>query len=81
MDPLQAEQNYLLLLSACFFFGLIRQTRTGVLITFPQLGCYGIPKKGSWPEELARQLIHGYYAFITYIDTMTGYEDQKGHGP
>jgi iduronate 2-sulfatase len=33
---------------------------------------YGIPKKGPCSEELARQLIHGYYACITYIDAMIG---------
>jgi arylsulfatase A-like enzyme len=33
---------------------------------------YGIPKKGPCSEELARQLIHGYYACITYIDTLVG---------
>ena len=39
MDPLQAELNYLLLLSACFFFGLIRQTCTSVLIARPSRVC------------------------------------------
>ena len=29
---------------------------------------YGIPKKGPCSDDLARQLIHGYYACITYID-------------
>jgi arylsulfatase A-like enzyme len=33
---------------------------------------YGIPKKGSCSDELARRLIHGYYACISYIDTMVG---------
>jgi len=33
---------------------------------------YGIPKKGPCSDELARQLIHGYYACITYIDTLIG---------
>jgi len=33
---------------------------------------YGIPKKGPCSEELARQLIHGYYACITYIDALVG---------
>lgn len=33
---------------------------------------YGIPKKGPCSDELARQLIHGYYACITYIDAMVG---------
>ncbi|TKJ36319.1 MAG: iduronate sulfatase [Planctomycetes bacterium B3_Pla] len=33
---------------------------------------YGIPKKGPCSDELARQLIHGYYACITYIDAMIG---------
>jgi arylsulfatase A-like enzyme len=33
---------------------------------------YGIPKKGPCSDELARTLIHGYYACITYIDAMIG---------
>jgi arylsulfatase A-like enzyme len=33
---------------------------------------YGIPKKGPCSDELARQLIHGYYACITYIDALIG---------
>lgn len=33
---------------------------------------YGIPKKGPCSAELARRLIHGYYACITYIDAMIG---------
>lgn len=33
---------------------------------------YGIPKKGPCSDDLARQLIHGYYACITYIDAQIG---------
>jgi arylsulfatase A-like enzyme len=33
---------------------------------------YGIPKKGPCSDELARRLIHGYYACISYIDAMIG---------
>jgi arylsulfatase A-like enzyme len=33
---------------------------------------YGIPKKGPCSVVLARQLIHGYYACITYIDAQVG---------
>jgi iduronate 2-sulfatase len=33
---------------------------------------YGIPKKGPCSDELARQLIHGYYACVSYIDTQIG---------
>ncbi|UCE48084.1 MAG: sulfatase [Phycisphaerales bacterium] len=33
---------------------------------------YGIPKKGPCSDKLARQLIHGYYACITYIDALIG---------
>ena len=33
---------------------------------------YGIPKKGPCSDELARQLIHGYYACVTYIDALIG---------
>jgi arylsulfatase A-like enzyme len=33
---------------------------------------YGIPKEGPCSDELARQLIHGYYACVSYIDTMIG---------
>jgi len=32
----------------------------------------GIPKEGSLPDELARTLIHGYYASVTYIDAQIG---------
>ena len=33
---------------------------------------YGIPKKGPCSDELARTLIHGYYACVTYIDAQIG---------
>ena len=33
---------------------------------------YGIPKKGPCSDELARQLIHGYYACVSYTDAMIG---------
>ena len=33
---------------------------------------YGIPKKGPCPDELARQLMHGYYACVSYIDALVG---------
>lgn len=33
---------------------------------------YGIPKKGPCPDELACQLIHGYYACVSYTDAMIG---------
>lgn len=33
---------------------------------------YGIPKKGPCSDELARRLIHGYYACVSYIDAMLG---------
>ena len=33
---------------------------------------YGIPKTGPCSNELARQLIHGYYACVSYIDAMIG---------
>ncbi|MHC4411890.1 MAG: sulfatase, partial [Planctomycetota bacterium] len=33
---------------------------------------YGIPKKGPCSDELARQLIHGYYACVAYIDALVG---------
>jgi len=33
---------------------------------------YGIPKKGPCSDELARQLIHGYYACVSYTDAMVG---------
>jgi iduronate 2-sulfatase len=31
-----------------------------------------IPKKGHLPEDLAKQLIHGYYACVSYIDAQIG---------
>ncbi len=33
---------------------------------------YGVPKKGPCSDELARQLIHGYCACVSYIDAMIG---------
>jgi arylsulfatase A-like enzyme len=33
---------------------------------------YGIPKKGPCSDELARQLIHGYQACVSYTDAMIG---------
>lgn len=35
-------------------------------------GYVGMPKKGPMSEDLARQLIHGYYACISYTDAMVG---------
>lgn len=31
-----------------------------------------IPKKGDLPEDLAKELIHGYYASVSYIDAQIG---------
>jgi arylsulfatase A-like enzyme len=31
-----------------------------------------IPKKGDLPEDLAKELIHGYYAAVSYIDAQIG---------
>jgi iduronate 2-sulfatase len=33
---------------------------------------YGIPKKGPVSEQQARELIHGYYASISYMDAQAG---------
>ena len=33
---------------------------------------YGIPKKGPVSDELARKLIHGYYACVSYTDAQIG---------
>ncbi len=35
-------------------------------------GYMGIPERGPMPDDLARQLIHGYYACISYTDAMVG---------
>jgi arylsulfatase A-like enzyme len=35
-------------------------------------GYFGIPKEGPVPEPLARQLIHGYCACVTYMDAQFG---------
>jgi arylsulfatase A-like enzyme len=32
----------------------------------------GIPKKGRLPDELARTLVHGYYACVSYTDAQIG---------
>jgi iduronate 2-sulfatase len=33
---------------------------------------YGIPKIGPVPDEQARELIHAYYACVTYVDAQVG---------
>lgn len=33
---------------------------------------HGVPKKGPLAPELARQLIHGYYACVSYTDALVG---------
>ena len=35
-------------------------------------GYYGMPLKGPMSDELARDLIHGYYACVSYTDAMIG---------
>jgi len=35
-------------------------------------GYYGMPKEGPVPDELARKLIHGYYACVSYTDAQIG---------
>ena len=33
---------------------------------------YGMPEKGPMPDEDARQLIHGYYACVSFVDAQIG---------
>lgn len=33
---------------------------------------YGMPKEGPMPDDLARKLIHGYYACVSYVDALVG---------
>jgi len=41
--------------------------------SFVELRSYhGIPASGPIPEELARKLIHGYYASVSYVDAQIG---------
>lgn len=35
-------------------------------------GYYGVPKTGEIPDTLARNIIHGYYACVSYIDHQIG---------
>lgn len=35
-------------------------------------GYAGMPAKGPMPDDLARQLIHGYYACVSYMDAQVG---------
>jgi len=35
-------------------------------------GYYGMPKQGAMPDSLARNLLHGYFACISYIDRQVG---------
>ncbi|MGB5419830.1 sulfatase [Algibacter sp.] len=40
---------------------------------YGELRNYGnIPKKGDLPESLAKELIHGYYACVSYVDAQIG---------
>ena len=40
---------------------------------YGELRNYGnIPKKGTLPEDLAKELIHGYYACVSYVDAQIG---------
>ncbi len=40
---------------------------------YGELRNYGnIPKKGDLPEALAKELIHGYYACVSYVDAQIG---------
>jgi arylsulfatase A-like enzyme len=32
----------------------------------------GVPKSGAFPDDLQRELIHGYYACVAYADTLVG---------
>jgi arylsulfatase A-like enzyme len=45
----------------------IALTNWGELRHYP-----GIPKEGDLPEDLARTLIHGYYACVSYTDALVG---------
>lgn len=41
--------------------------------TFGELRAYtGIPRKGPVDDEMARKLIHGYYACVSYMDAQVG---------
>lgn len=43
------------------------------LTNFGELrGYFGIPKEGRIPDDLARELIHGYAACVTYMDAQFG---------
>ncbi|MCC6144823.1 MAG: sulfatase [Candidatus Hydrogenedentes bacterium] len=35
-------------------------------------GYHGMPARGDMPDDLARQLIHGYYACVSYVDAQIG---------
>ena len=37
-----------------------------------ELRNYAVPKKGTLPEDLQRELIHGYHACVSYIDAQVG---------
>lgn len=43
------------------------------LTTWGELrGYHGMPTKGDMPDDLARQLLHGYYACVSYVDAQVG---------
>ncbi|HUV63312.1 MAG TPA: sulfatase-like hydrolase/transferase, partial [Sedimentisphaerales bacterium] len=43
------------------------------LHTWGELRAYhGLPKKGPLPDEMARTLVHGYYACVSYTDAQIG---------
>ncbi|MAI71664.1 MAG: iduronate-2-sulfatase [Rhodopirellula sp.] len=45
---------------------------TGLHASFELRTRHGIPKSGPIDEELARTLLHGYYACVSYVDAQVG---------
>ena len=52
--------------------GPIGGATTGLHASFELRTRHGIPKEGSIGEELAKTLLHGYYACVSYVDAQVG---------
>jgi iduronate 2-sulfatase len=52
--------------------GTKRGAATGLHASFELRTRHGIPKKGSIGPELAKTLLHGYYACVSYVDAQIG---------
>jgi len=52
--------------------GPLNGAATGLHASFELRTRHGIPKKGPIGEELSKDLLHGYYACVSYVDAQIG---------